>query len=53
MASARYGRRALNKFGEKGVELPNVKGKVDILDRELSVEDGALVVAANLKTNFW
>jgi len=52
MAGARYGRRALNKFGEKGVELPNVKGKIDIVDRELLVEDGALVVAANLRANF-
>jgi len=52
MAGARYGRRALNKFGAKGVELPNVRGKVDIVNRELLVEDGALVVAANLKSNF-
>lgn len=52
MAGARYGRRALNKFGEKGVKLPNVKGKIDIKDKELIVEDGALVVAANLVVKF-
>ena len=52
MAGARYGRRALNKFGEKGGQLPNVKGKIDIKDKELIVEDGALVVAANLVVKF-
>ena len=52
MAGARYGRRALNKFGDKGVKLPNVIDAVDIKDKELSVDDGALVVAANLKINF-
>ncbi len=52
MAGARYGRMALNKFGKKGIELPNVKGKIDIRDKELSVEDGALVVAANLDMRF-
>ena len=52
MAGARYGRRALNKFGEKGVKLPNVKGKIDIKDKELVIEDGALVIAANLVVKF-
>jgi len=52
MLAARHGRRALNKFGEKGVKLPNVKGKIDIKDRELVVEDGALVIAANLDIKF-
>ena len=48
MAGDLYGRRALNKFGEKGIKLPNDKGKINIIDRELRVEDGALVIAANL-----
>jgi len=52
MLAARHGRRALNKFGGKGVKLPNVKGKIDIKDRELVVEDGALVIAANLDIKF-
>jgi len=52
MVAARYGRRALNKFGEKGVKLPNVKGKIDIKDKELVIEDGALVIAANLLVKF-
>jgi hypothetical protein len=51
MAGARYGQRALNKFGSKGLRLPNVGNKVDIVNRELSVEDGAIVIAADLKSN--
>jgi len=52
VAGARYGRRALNKFGKKGVKLPNVKGKIDIQDREIMIEDGALVIAANLVVKY-
>ena len=52
MAGARYGRRALNKFGEKGVKLPNVKGKIDVIDQEFVIEDRALVIAANLDVRY-
>jgi len=52
MAGARYGRQALNKFGEKGVKLPNMKSKIDIHDKELLIEDGALVIAANLLVKY-
>ena len=52
MAGARYGKRALNEFGAKGIELPNVKGKIDIKDRGLVVDDGAIVVTANLDVKF-
>ena len=52
MAGASYGRRALNKFGEKGLKLPNVKGKIDVMDQELMIEDGALVIAANLDVRY-
>lgn len=55
LAGARYGLVALNRVGAKGIELPNVKGRnvlggnlVDILDQELTVDDGALVLGANL-----
>lgn len=48
LAGARWGLIALNKFGVKGLELPNVKGRVGIMDRELTTEDGALVLGANL-----
>ena len=52
MAGASYGRRALNKFGEKGVKLPNVKRKIDIMDHELVIEDGVLVIAGNLVVKY-
>jgi len=52
MAGARYGRRGLNDFGKKGVEIPNVKRAIDINDVELVFENGALVIAANLVIKF-
>jgi hypothetical protein len=51
LAEEQFGISALNKLGQKGIELPNIKGKIDIVDRELIIEDGALIVAANLKSN--
>ena len=51
-AGSFYGQQALNKFGEKGVKLPNVKGKIEISDTELIVENGALVIAAYLNIKF-
>ena len=52
MAGARYGRRGLNDFGKKGVEIPNVKRAIDIKDVELVFQNGALVIAANLVIKF-
>ena len=51
-AGAHYGLRALDKFGKKGVNLPNVKGKIDVIDHEVVIEDGALVIAGNLVVKY-
>ena len=47
MVSAYYGGWALNKFGQDGIELPSVEGKIDIKDAEIRVDNDAIVVAAN------
>lgn len=52
LVGADLGQTALNKVGSKGLALPNVKDKIDIIDRQLDVEDGALVLGANMKLNF-
>ena len=51
VAGAEIAKRALNKFGEKGIELPNVKSAIGFKDAELEVIDGAIVLSGNLDAN--